>query len=92
MLSKLKTELEENLKVSTEMLDMFVSGEIISKGDKTIILRDVSPKGQAKRLLFQMDSHGDTAVKILIHYLEWSKHRFDNEMAQILATELANRQ
>ena len=91
-LSKLKTELEENLKVTTDMLDMFISGEVISNGDKIIILRDVTPKGQAKRLLFQMDSHGDTAVKILIDYLKCSENRYDLRMAQVLETELEKRQ
>ena len=92
MLSKLKIELDDNLKVSREMLDKFVSGEVISKGDKSKILRDDTPKGQAKRLLLQMDSHGDKAVKILIDFLESSDNRFDNQMGHILAAELAKRQ
>ena len=92
MLSKLKTRLEENLEVSSEMLDMFFTGEVISKDDKSTILQDVTSKGKAKRLLFQMDSHGDTAVEILIDFLESSDNRFDNQMGHSLAAELAKRQ
>ena len=92
MLAECKAVLEDNLKVSSEILDRFVAEAVISATDKMIIMHDLTHEGKVKRLLLKMDGHGDEAVVILIDCLKNSENRLEKDLGNTLATALANRE